>query len=97
MENIKEMKPTEVDIKNRRKEAIKNEHFLFRLLILLGAVRYKVSYDNFQGYRKTYKVRVWHPLTWVMLVLNIIFSIPKIILNIVKDIKETFKEQTYYC
>lgn len=97
MEDIKEMKPTEVDIKSRRKEAIKNEHFLFRLLILLGAVRYKVSYDNFQGYRKTYKVRVWHPLTWIMLVLDIIFSIPKIILMIVKDIKETFKEQTYYC
>lgn len=37
MENIKEMKPTEVDIKNRRKKAIKNEYFLFRLLILLGA------------------------------------------------------------
>lgn len=37
---------TEVDIKNRRKEAIRNEHFIFRLLILLGAVRYKVSYDK---------------------------------------------------
>ena len=97
MEGIKEMKPTEADIRNRRKKAIKNEHFLFRLLILFGAVRYKVGYDNFHGYRKTYKVKVWHPLTWVMLVLNIIFSIPKIILNIVKDIKETFKEQTYYC
>ena len=97
MENIKEMKPTEVDIKNRRKEAIKNEHFLFRLLILLGAVRYKVSYDNFYGYRKTYKFRAWHPLTWTILVLNIIFSIPKITLNIVKDIKEAFKEQTYFC
>ena len=91
------MKPTEVDIKNRRKEAIKNEHFLFRLLILLGAVRYKVSYDNFYGYRKTYKFRAWHPLTWIILVLSIIFSIPKIILNIVKDIKEAFKEQTYFC
>ena len=101
MENIKEMKPTEVDIKNRRKEAIKNERFLFRLLILLGAVRYKVSYDNFHGYRKTYKIKVWHPLTWIMLVLAIIFSIPKITLNIVKDIvkdiKESFKEQTYFC
>ena len=97
MEGIKEMRPTEADIRNRRKKAIKNEHFLFRLLILFGAVRYKVGYDNFHGYRKTYKVKVWHPLTWVMLVLNIIFSIPKIILNIVKDIKETFKEQTYFC
>lgn len=88
---------TEVDIKNRRKEAIRNEHFLFRLLILLGAVRYKVSYDEFHGYRKTYKVRVWHPLTWFLIALVVIFSIPKIIFDTFKGLKEEFKEKTYYC
>ena len=84
---------TEVDIKNKRKEAIRNEHFLFRLLILLGAVRYKVSYDSFHGYRKTYKVRAWHPLTWIMVVLIMIFSIP----NVIKELGNEFKEKTYYC
>lgn len=88
---------TEVDIKNRRREAIRNEHFLFRLLILLGAVRYKVSYDEFHGYRKTYKVRVWHPLTWILIALVVIFSIPKIIFDTFKGLKEEFKEKTYYC
>lgn len=88
---------TEVDIKNRRKEAIRNEHFLFRLLILLGAVRYKVSYDEFHGYRKTYKVRVWHPFTWILIALVVIFSIPKIIFDTFKGLKEEFKEKTYYC
>ena len=88
---------TEVDIKNRRKEAIRNEHFLFRLLILLGAVRYKVSYNEFHGYRKTYKVRVWHPLTWILIALVVIFSIPKIIFDTFKGLKEEFKEKTYYC
>lgn len=88
---------TEVDIKNKRKESIRNEHFLFRLLILLGTVRYKVSYDRSHGYRKTYKVRAWHPLTWIILVLIIIFSIPKIIFDAFKDLKEEFKEKTYYC
>ena len=84
-------------IKNKRKEAIRNEHFLFRLLILLGAVRYNVSYDKFHGYRKTYKVRAWHPFTWIIMVLVIIVSIPKIIWDTLKDIKDVFKEQTYYC
>ena len=92
---------TEIDIKDRRKKAIRNEHFLFRLLILLGAVCYNVSYDKFHGYRKTYKVRAWHPLTWIMIVLiiifSIIFSIPKIIFGTFKNLKDEFKEQTYYC
>lgn len=92
---------TEVDIKNRRKKSIRNEYFLFRLLILLGGVRYNVSYDKFYGYRKTYKIRAWHPLTWIMTVLIIIFSIPRIIFDtfkdLFKDLKEEFKEKTYYC
>ena len=88
---------TEVDIKNRRKEAIRNEHFIFRLLILLGAVRYKVSYDKFHGYRKTYKIRSWHPITWVFIGLCFIFSIPKAIWEAFKDIRDEFKEKTYYC
>ena len=88
---------TEADIKNRRKEAIRNEHFLFRLLILLGAVRYNVRYDRFHGFRKTYKVRAWHPLTWIVIVLIIIFSIPKVIWDAFKGIGDEFKEKTYYC
>ena len=88
---------TEADIKNRRKDAIRNEHFLFRLLILLGAVRYNVSYNKFHGYRKTYKVRAWHPLTWIIMVLAIIISIPKVIWDAFKDIKDEFKEKTYCC
>ena len=48
---------TEVDIKKKRKEANRKKQFLFRLLILIGAIRYNVSYDKFYGYRKTYKVR----------------------------------------
>lgn len=88
---------TEVDIKNKRKEAIRKEHFLFRLLILIGAIRYNVSYDKFYGYRKTYKVRIWHPLTWIMIVLIVIFSIPKMIFDTFKDLKEEFKEKTYFC
>ena len=88
---------TEIDIKNKRKEAIKNESFLFRLFILLGAVRYKVSYDRFHGCRKTYKVRAWHPFTWIMIVLIVIFSILKIIFDTFKSLKDEFKEQTYYC
>lgn len=88
---------TEVDIKNKRKESIRNEHFLFRLLILLGAVRYKVSYNEFHGYRKTYKVRVWHPLTWIILIPIIICAIPRMIFNVLYDLREEFEEKTYYC
>lgn len=88
---------TETDIKNKRKEAIRKEHFLFRLLILLGAVRYNVRYDRFHGFRKTYKVRAWHPLTWIIMVLVIIFSIPKVIWDAFKGIGDEFKEKTYYC
>ena len=88
---------TEVDIKNKRKESIRNEHFLFRLLILLGAVRYNVSYDKFHGYRKTYKVKIWHPLVWIILIPIIICAIPKMILDVFKDLKEEFEEKTYYC
>lgn len=87
----------EVDIKNKRKESIRKEHFLFRLLILLGAVRYNVSYNRSHGYRKTYKVRVWHPLVWIMIVLIIILSIPKLLFDTFKCLKEEFKEHTYYC
>lgn len=87
----------EVDIKNKRKESIRKEHFLFRLLILLGAVRYNVSYNRSHGYRKTYKVRVWHPLVWIMIVLIIILSIPKMLFDTFKCLKEEFKEHTYYC
>lgn len=88
---------TEIDIKNKRKESIRNERFLFRLLILLGAVRYNVRYDRSHGFRKTYKVRVWHPLTWILIALIIIFSIPKILCDTFKGLKEEFKEKTYYC
>ena len=94
---MKEKEITEADIKNRRKEAIRNEHFLFRLLILLGAVRYNVSYNRSHGYRKTYKVRAWHPLTWIIMVLVIIVSIPKILWDAFKGIGDEFKEKTYYC
>ena len=94
---MKEKVITEADIKNRRKEAIRSEHFVFRLLILLGAVRYNVSYDRFHGYRKTYKVRAWHPLTWILMVLVIIVSIPKILWDAFKGIGNEFKEKTYYC
>lgn len=88
---------TEVDIENKRKESIRNEHFLFRLLIILGAVRYNVSYDKFHGYRKTYKVKIWHPLVWIILIPIIICAIPKMILDVFKDLKEEFEEKTYYC
>ena len=88
---------TKIDIKNKRKEAIKKEHFLFRLLILTGVIRYNVSYDKFYGYRKTYKTRAWHPLTWIIIVLIIIFSIPKMIVDTFKGLKEEFKEKTYLC
>lgn len=94
---MKEIIVTEADIKNRRKAAIRNENFIFRLLILLGAVRYKVSFDRFQGYMKTYKIRAWHPLTWVVIGLCFIFSIPKVIWEALKDIGEEFEEKTYYC
>ena len=87
----------EIDIKNKRKESIRNEHFLFRLLIKLGAVRYNVSYDKFHGYRKTYKVKIWHPLVWIILIPIIICAIPKMILDVFKDLKEEFEEKTYYC
>ena len=89
---MKDITVTEADIKNKKKEAIRSEDFLFRLLILLGAVRYNVSYDKFHGYRKTYKMRVWHPLIWIMIVLILIFSIPAMIFETLKDLKEEFKE-----
>ena len=88
---------TEVDIKNKRKESIRNEHFLFRLLIILGAVRYNVSYDKFHGYRKTYKVKIWHPLVWIILIPIIICAIPRMIFNVLYDLREEFEEKTYYC
>ena len=94
---MKDITVTEADIKNKKKEAIRSEDFLFRLLILLGAVRYNVSYDKFHGYRKTYKMRVWHPLIWIMIVLILIFSIPAMIFETLKDLKEEFKEKTYCC
>ena len=88
---------TEEDIKKRRKEAIRREHFIFRMLIILGAVSYKVTYNRFHGFRKTYKARAWHPLIWIFLVAVIIISIPKIIFDAFENIKDVFKEQTYYC
>lgn len=88
---------TEEDIKKRRKETLRHEHFIFRILIMFGAVSYKVTYDRFHGFRKTYKVRAWHPLTWIFLIFIIIISIPKIIFEAFKNIKDEFKEQTYYC
>ena len=88
---------TEADIKDIRKKAIRNEGFIFRMLIILGAVRYKVSYNRFHGYRKTYKVRTWHPLTWIMVILIIICSIPKSIWFNFKELKNDFKEKTYLC
>lgn len=88
---------TEVDIKNKRKESIRNEHFLFRLLIILGAVRYNVSYDKFHGYRKTYKVKIWHPLVWIILIPIIICAIPRMVFNVLYDLKDEFEEKTYYC
>jgi hypothetical protein len=88
---------TEADIKDRRKKAIRKEQFLYRLLILFGAVQYKVSFDRFDGYSKTIKLRAWHPLTWIMMVLVIIFSIPIVIWDAFKGIGDEFKEKTYYC
>ena len=88
---------TEEDIKKRRREAIRREHFIFRMLIILGAVSYKVTYNRSHGFRKTYKVRIWHPLTWIFLVFAIIISVPKIIFDAFKNIKDEFKEKTYYC
>lgn len=88
---------TKEDIKRRKKEAIRKEHFIFRILIIFGAVSYKVTYNRFHGFMKTYKVRAWHPLTWIFLVSIIIFSIPKIIFDALKEIKDEFKEKTYYC
>lgn len=87
---------TEEDIKAVRKEAIKREHFLFRLLIITGAVHYKITYDKFHGFRKTYKVKIWHPLVWIILIPIIICAIPKMILDVFKDLKEEFEEKTYY-
>lgn len=87
----------EEDIKIRRKESIKREDFLFRLLIIFGAVNYKVTYDRFHGFRKTYKVRIWHPLVWLILISIIIINIPIMIFNTFKDLKDEFKEKTYYC
>lgn len=88
---------TEIDIKNKRKESIRNEHFLFRLLIKLGAVRYNMNYDKFHGYRKTYKVKIWHPLVWIILIPIIICAIPRMVFNVLYDLKEEFEEKTYYC
>lgn len=88
---------TAEDIKVRRKESIRTEHFLFRVMIYLGIISYKVTYDKFHGYRKTYKVRAWHPLTLVFIVFIVIFSIPGIILESFKELKDEFKEKTYYC
>lgn len=88
---------TKIDIKNKKKEVIRKENFLFRLLILIGVVRYNVNYDKFYGYRKTYKVRAWHPFTWIIIILIIIFSIPKMIFDTLKGLKEEFKEKTYFC
>ena len=88
---------TEEDIKKRRKETIRHEHLIFRILIILGAVSYKVTYDRFHGFRKTYKGRAWHPLTWIVLVFVIIIGIPKTIFEAFKNIKDEYKEQTYYC
>lgn len=92
---MKEIIVTEADIKNKRKEAIRNEPFIFRLFILLGAVRYKISYDEYHGYRKTYKIISWHPLTWVFFGLGLILSILKTIWDGFKDIRDELKEQTY--
>lgn len=88
---------TAEDIKVRRKESIRTEHFLFRVMIYLGIISYKVTYNNFYGYRKTFKARAWHPLTWVFIVFIVIFSIPGIILESFKELKEEFKEKTYFC
>lgn len=98
METKNEKIVTEKEIKEKRKESIKKEHFLFKLLIMLGGVSYyKVTYNKFHGFRKTYRVRPWHPLVWVFILIGIIISIPKTIIEGLMELKNDFKEQTYYC
>ena len=93
---------TEKEIKEKRKQCIKNEHFMFRMMILLGVISYKVSYrgDNYlNGVRwaKTYKTRWWHPITWFMFTIIFIIGIGQTFIEAFKEIPNEFKEKTFYC
>lgn len=86
---------TEKEIKEKRKQCIKKEHNPFKLLILLGAIRYNVVYNGCT-WSKIYKVRAWHPLTWVFLIYGIISGLFLSIFEACKSIKDEFKEKRYY-
>ena len=92
---------TEKDIKEKRKKCIKNEHFMFKLAIMIGAVRYRIEYrgdDVLAGCRwvKKYKVRAWHPYVWVMCVVGCISSIIENLFTMFSGLKNEFKEKSYY-
>ena len=93
---------TEKEIKEKRKQCIKKEHFMFKVMILLGVISYKVNYrgdDQLPGCRwaKTYKTRWWHPITWVTFILATIVGIFELLIETFKEMPNEFKEKTYYC
>ena len=87
-------------VKNKRKECINNEHFTFRILILLGVISYRVEYlgDNrFSKWKKCYKTRWYHPLTWIIFLSIFILSFPKLLIDAFKEMSVQFKEVEFYC
>ena len=90
---------TEKEIKEKRKECIKKEHFTFRMLILLGAIRYNVEYlgdKSLNKWLKKYKVRLWHPLNWIVFCLAFIVGLFQTIIETFKGLKHEFKEKSFY-
>ena len=93
---------TDAEIKQKRRQSIKSEHFVFRLMIYLGVISYKVSYrgdNHLPGIRwaKTYKTRWWHPLTWIVLILVTCIYIVRSIIEAFKEFPKEFQEKTFYC
>ena len=91
---------TKEDNKAKRKEVLKKEGLLFRILVAIGVISYRVESRNAGTYRQWYKKykTVWyHPLTWVVFLIVLVVGLARYIFEAFGAIKEEFKEKSFYC
>lgn len=91
-----------VIIKAKRKEVLKKERFLFRLLVYLGVIAYRVEYNaDLNQWYKIYKTVWQNPLSWIVFLITlcccIFIAIFTAIIEGFAAFKNEFKEKRYYC
>lgn len=85
-------------IKAKRKEVLKKERFLFRMLVALGVISYRVEYNvDLEQWYKIYKTVWWNPLSWVVFLITLCVCIITTIYEGFMAFRDEFKEKRYYC